>query len=250
MIDCMDVREAYERRVWRVALLLTDDVHAAEEILVRVVGVQPELQKIGDTRLDRMVVQASREMTPDADRVPLDQAVEIDEPTRTLWHAVRDLGPQAREAWVFRQLEGMDPIRTAQALDCSRNALEEVHLAGARRVLEARLGESEAVEATRRLAAALEGLDASEALARAAARRSEVMRRRRWVSATLLVVLLICFGLMVFVLVDLLDWQRETEMGKMRTDMYSNPAPSSAISGESGGDGSGDGTEDGSGHGP
>lgn len=232
----MDVREAYERRVWRVGLLLTDDASAADEILVRVVGVQPELQKMGDSRLDRMVVQASRGAYEGGGR-SLPDVVELDEPTRMLWSAVRDLGTQAREAWVFRELEGMESVRAAQAMDCSRHALEEVHLATARKTLEARLGEEQVAEATRRLAASLEGLDATEALERAAARRLQVYRRRRRNSAVLFVILLICFGLMIYVLIDLLGWQRnEADKAKLQSDTYSNLAPSTATGGADAGD--------------
>ena len=234
MIDCMEAGEAYERRVWRIALLLTDDDRAAGEILEHVIGVQPDLAKVGETRLGRMIVQASRERSGAGGRA-LAEFVELDEGALALWEEVRGLGEQAREAWVFRELEGMGAVETARVMDCSRTAVEEVHLAGAVRALAQRFGEEGLAGSTVRLADALDRLDATGALERASATRGRVVMRRRWVSAAMLGVLLTCFGLMVYVLIDLLGWDERTEMGKMRSDEYSNTVPATG-SGGAGGD--------------
>ena len=220
----MEAGEAYERRVWRIALLLTDDAPGADSILEGVVRVQPDLAKVGDTRLDRMVVLAARGWRGSGPG--LGELLELDEATGELWRAVGDLGEQAREAWVFRELEGMESIRAARAMDCSRTAMEQVHLEAARRVLDARLGEGVG-PTTERLAGALAALDESpamrSALECAAGARRDAMRRRRRVSVLLLVILLVCFGLMIFVLLSLLGWDEKNEMNKMRSDEYSNP---------------------------
>lgn len=231
----MESREAYERRVWRVGLLLTDDSASAEAILAEVVGVQPALEKVGETRLDRMVVQASREEGLAPERgASLGEVVGLDDEAAAVWGAVRDLNPQSREAWVFRELEGLDPIRAAGAMDCSRTAIEEVHLAGACRVLEARLGEGlgAGVESLRAALGRLEESGAMRgALERAAENRERAVGRRRLVSGIRLAVLLGCFAIMVWVLMDLLGWEQRKELDRLQNDGYSNTLPSESAKG-------------------
>jgi hypothetical protein len=171
-----------------------------------------------------MVVQAAR--THAGDGPKLGELLTLENPAAELWSAVRDLAEQPREAWVFRTLEGLEPIRAARAMDCSRTAMEEVHLVGATRVLEARLGESLA-PATASLTQTLPALESTGALRaaldHAGDARANTLKRRRRNSVALLAVLLVCFALMVYVLISLLGWDEKNLMNKAEIDRYSNP---------------------------
>lgn len=227
----MDAREAYHRRAYRVALLLTDSDAWARRVLERVARAEARPERTSDARFDRAVIQACRPIHEDAARARGDGLAPmfaLDGAPAALWSAVHDLEPQAREAWVLRELEQMDEVRAARAMDCSRNALERIHLAAARTVLRDRVG-APYDEALASLRTALDGLDASPALAeiegvlRAHARRSRIVTLVSWA------LLLAFFGALLFVLFDLLSWdEREAALRTGAEEALSNPIPEGA----------------------
>ncbi len=224
----MDAREAYHRRAYRIALLLTDSEDAALRILERVARAIPQPETTSDARFDRAVIQASRpvyESLKSPENLALAGRFDLSEDAQRLWREAHALEPQVLEAWVLRDVEGLDEVRAARAMDCSRNALEKIHLVSARRTLTESLGEAYS-PALQRLTGVLDTLDTAHALAHIeGVLRAHKARSRR--NALIgVVLLLIAFGLMTYVLFDLLAWNdREDRVRDAASSAFSNPIP-------------------------
>jgi len=107
-------RAACERRVYRLAVLLTGNPISAVKVIGQVVDAQPDLSKLDSAHLDRLTVLRSREIKAAMlvdDRVPRAVAA---------WLA--DLDAQVREAWVFRRVYQLNDREMARAMDCSSQA--------------------------------------------------------------------------------------------------------------------------------
>ncbi|GAB4515710.1 MAG: hypothetical protein Tsb0013_20270 [Phycisphaerales bacterium] len=241
----MDAREAYHRRAYRVALLLTGARGEALRILEGIARSIPSPETASDARFDRAVIQASRptyEGTARRDTGELAQQLGFSEPAAGLWSRAHALPAQEREAWILREVEGMDSVRAARAMDCSRNALEDIHLPGAMRALQ-REGYADALG---EIVRALDTLDTDGALAHIQGVLRAHARRSRLVTLVSVVILLVCFGAMLFVLFDLLAWdEREDRVRSGAAQTFSNPIPGSSAedagAGGSGAGGEGDG---------
>jgi hypothetical protein len=109
-------RAACERRVYRLATLLTGSPRAAVAIVEAVVDAQPDLGALDSAHLDRLTVLRSRER--DAAAIALEGA------PRRLADALAELPFQAREAWIFRRLYRVDQREAARAMDCSVTAAD------------------------------------------------------------------------------------------------------------------------------
>ncbi len=125
-------RDACERRVYRLATLLTGDPQAAARVIEAVVGAQPDLRRPDSARLDRLTVLRSREIAPAA----LGGGV-VPPP---LAAAIGGLDPQSREAWVLARVYETPLRETARAMDCSVTATRR-HLERAEAAIIGRLGE-------------------------------------------------------------------------------------------------------------
>ena len=123
-------REACERRVYRLATLLTGDPAAAARVIEAVVDAQPDLRRLDGTRLDRLTVLRSREVEPGTLDALAPQAAT----------ALAGLPPQPREAWVLTHAYGLSLRDTARAMDCSTTATTR-HIEHARQALAERLGD-------------------------------------------------------------------------------------------------------------
>lgn len=113
-------RSACERRIYRLATLLTGHPIAATRIIDGVVRAQPDLDRIDGAHLDRLTVLRSREISPALlidDHVPRDVA-----------GVLAKLPAQPREAWIFHRVYRLAPRDVARAMDCSVTATER-HLA-------------------------------------------------------------------------------------------------------------------------
>ncbi|MHC4947432.1 MAG: sigma factor-like helix-turn-helix DNA-binding protein [Planctomycetota bacterium] len=107
-------REACERRVYRLAALLTGDTGAAVGVIAEVIGAQPDLRRLDTAHLDRLAVLRSR-------AVPAGPVADADMPPA--WAgAIAGLPPQGREAWVFARVYGLSSRQAARAMDCSVTA--------------------------------------------------------------------------------------------------------------------------------
>lgn len=170
----MNRRDAYERRVWRLAYLLTGaDESAAAALVARVVDAQPDLEGVDTGRLDRLVVLSAREWAASPSgrkrahgRLAPPTAVSTS-PTRppasaaagpalpasardqrlplhgiaaqALQAAVR-LPRQSLEAWILGRIDELDGVGVARAMDCSRTAAQR-HLELADRAMSETLGD-------------------------------------------------------------------------------------------------------------
>lgn len=117
-------RAACERRVYRLAALLTGSPIAAAEVIEHVLAAQPDLRRLDDARLDRLTILRCREAVPEAGIIADDSL------PRVAAEALAGLRSQPREAWVLHRLYAMTPRDAARAMDCSRDAATR-HLAEA-----------------------------------------------------------------------------------------------------------------------
>ena len=109
-------RAACERRVYRLATLLTGNPVAAARVITEVVDAQPDLRKLDPAHMDRLTVLRSREITAAA---LADEAV-----PRAAADALAALTAQQREAWVFSRVYQVDLREMARAMDCSTTATQ------------------------------------------------------------------------------------------------------------------------------
>ena len=107
-------RDACERRVYRLASLLTGNPNAATQVIEQVVSAQPNLDDMDTGRLDRLTVLRAREI-PTA-------AIVVDGVPMALAEALAALPPQQREAWVLGRVFRLPLREMARAMDCSRQA--------------------------------------------------------------------------------------------------------------------------------
>ncbi len=157
-------REACERRVYRLATLLTGNPVAATRVIESVVDAQPDLRRLDDTHMDRLTVLRSRELTPGR--------LVVGTVPPAVCEALALLTSQQREAWVFTHVYRVEMRDAARAMDCSVTATRR-HLQVAEDTVAERLGAAveQAVEALLSYSMALD----VPAFYRAARRR----RRRR-----------------------------------------------------------------------
>jgi hypothetical protein len=126
---------AHERRIWRLAFLLTGDRTRAARLIDAVLRDQPDPGSVDPARLDRLVILHARDI-PHAASNPGPMSDEAGKAMRTLLA----LPEQPREAWVLTRLDGLDELRVSRAMDCSRKAAAR-HLRAADEQMSARLGE-------------------------------------------------------------------------------------------------------------
>jgi hypothetical protein len=159
-------RKACERRVYRLAVLLTGHRATALRVMEAAVGAQPDLRRPDSARLDRLTILRCRETEPGV-------IVDPDVPPR-LAQALGGLPVQLREAWVLHRFYQLPIRETSRAMDCSTTATTR-HLEQADDALTAALGDKLA-EATEMLLSWSMSLDVP-AFYRARQRRREQFRR-------------------------------------------------------------------------
>lgn len=124
-------RLACERRVYRLASLLTGNPIAATKVIEQVVDAQPDLQNLDSAHMDRLTVLRSREIKP---ATLVDGQVPQEVST-----ALANLSAQQREAWVLANVYLAPQREMARAMDCSVTASQR-HLELANAALAVRLG--------------------------------------------------------------------------------------------------------------
>ncbi|MHC4107155.1 MAG: sigma factor-like helix-turn-helix DNA-binding protein [Planctomycetota bacterium] len=171
-------RQACERRVFRLAMLLLGGPNAAARVIEAVVDAQPDLGAIDSAHLDRLTVLRSRELRP--------RAIDSQAVSQDVAEALAGLPVQVREAWVFTRVYQMPPRETAKAMDCSVTATQR-HLAAGDGAMSQALGPG-AEPARETLLRFSMSLDVP---AFYRARKRQRLRRRRlwWAAAALLVLL-------------------------------------------------------------
>jgi len=110
-------RQACERRVYRLALLLTGRRASAIAVTEQVIGAQADLSALDSAHLDRLAVLRSREQTAGRVELPgLEDAIA---------EAMAELPEQQREAVIFTRVYSMDERTAAKAMDCSYRAVQQ-----------------------------------------------------------------------------------------------------------------------------
>jgi hypothetical protein len=125
-------REACERRVYRLATLLTGNPVAATKVISQVIDAQPDLIALDSAHMDRLTVLRAREIEQGVlvhDQVPLAVA-----------KSLAKLHVQQREAWVLSCVYRTPLREVAKAMDCSVTATQR-HLEQATHAMIASLGE-------------------------------------------------------------------------------------------------------------
>jgi hypothetical protein len=194
MVD--ERRVALERRVWRLAFLLTGDQEGAAALVDRILDAQSNLDALEPARLDRLVIQQAREMMGVRVPPPLSHAPAAAEAIAKGLAAAHALSAQPREAWILSRIDMVDDLWMSRAMDCSKTAARQ-HLQGGEDTMRNRLGDDyDAV--VRALRSFADGLDPGPVIAANRAARKKARLRRR--TAVFIVVgLVVMLALLVVV---------------------------------------------------
>lgn len=163
----MNQREDYERTAYRRGLALTGDTAGARHVLRTLLARYDDILRVGESALARSAVQESRAWPLARESARAVASALWDPPAgpaHQLFRAVQTLPSQQREAWVLTNIDQLGDVDAARAMDCSRTALREVHLAGADSALKPLLGPAYDT-ATRTLRDALSKVDPGAAVA-------------------------------------------------------------------------------------
>ena len=181
----MPDREACERRVYRLATLLTGNPNAAVDVIASVVGAQPDLSRLDNSHMDRLTVLRSREIKP--------STLVGEQLGHQVSSALASLTSQQREAWVFAHVYRMPLREAAKAMDCSVHAAEQ-HLRSSTEAMAARAGSaSEAAAAAAALLAYSMSLDVPQFF-RQQQHRIRVRRRVFFIVTMLILAACIALG--------------------------------------------------------
>lgn len=169
-----------ERRIWRLAFLLSGDPAAAAEMIDEVLRSQPDPASMEPARLDRLIVLRAREASASASRPPRAALPGFSDDAAAVLDALTRLPEQPREAWVLTRLDELDAMHVSRAMDCSRTAAAH-HLAAADEAMRAALG----ARLDPCVAAARSAADALDLGPIIAGHRDRLRRRRRLRAALL-----------------------------------------------------------------
>lgn len=177
----MPDRESCERRVYRLATLLTGNPKLAAGVITAVVDAQPDLRRMDSAHMDRLTVLRSREIKPG-----LLQSPEIPE---DLADALAALPAQQRESWILTRVYQLPERELARAMDCSLTATKR-HLEQADQAMFERLGPELAADGPRLLLSYSMTLDVP-AFFRAQQKRKRIVRLMMFGLIALLVIVAI-----------------------------------------------------------
>ncbi len=162
-----------ERRIWRLAFLLTGDPEAAAGLITRVLRSRPDPTTLDPARLDRLIILRSRESAPTPRTL---SAIDAPEGAASALGAALRLPPQPLEAWVLSRVDLLDELHVSRAMDCSRTATR-THLGAADERMKTLLGDR--LEASvGALRAYADALDPEPLIARARERARRHRNRR------------------------------------------------------------------------
>lgn len=212
--------------LWRQALALTGERESAEWVVAAAIGACDNPLKLRADRRDRLITQWARESErrrtePAGSPANLGLAPE----GAQLWTASRALPRLQLEAWTLRVLEGMEEIRAARALDCSRTAMNAA-LDEAEERLRRLMGEGyvTAIDTIRR---GLAEADASAVAPAIAERTRRARSRRRVISIVQFVLFAACAGVLIWVGWDLIRSDETEDPLRGLREQYSVPMPAS-----------------------
>lgn len=187
-------RHALERRIWRLAFLLTGDPAGAAALVDRILKAQPRPESLDPAHLDRLVIQQAREMDR-AKAAPAQVAPGsgLEPAAQEALTAALSMPHQPLEAWVLARVDELDELRMSRAMDCSKTAARN-HLGAGDEQMRAKLGgKLEASVAA--LKAAADGLDAGPIIAAHRAKAKKERARRVGV-ITVVVAIMVLTGML------------------------------------------------------
>jgi len=198
MPDRRQQRDALERRIWRLAFLLTGDARGAVALVDRILDAQPNPGALDLAHLDRLVIQQAREMgraqePPTGPPAPGAMPA-LNPQARAALTAALSMPHQPLEAWVLARVDDLDELRMSRAMDCSKTAAR-THLAAGDEHMKQRLGDTlnPAVAALR---TAADALDPGPIIAaHRTIRRKE--RNRRVGTITVIVAIILLTGVLI-----------------------------------------------------
>ena len=178
-------REAYLRRVWRLAYLLTTDLFQARRLFAAVLIERPQFAEMDIDILTRLVILRAREYETGLMRSPALQralkqvqegeggeggrqtegsgeAALTDLPVPLALICAHALPRQAMETWLLKKVDGLGDIALSRATDCSRTA-SALHFDQAEKQMHDMLGD-ELEPLTEQLKTTLLNLDAAPAI--------------------------------------------------------------------------------------
>ena len=179
---------ACERRVYRLAALLTGDPDAATGIMEAVLRAQPDLRAMQSARLDRLTLLRCREVPAR----PLPAEVLGADAGRV----IASLAAQPREAWMLVRAYGLPLRETARAMDCSVTATTR-HLERADGAMAGALGGG--------VGPAIEAVRAHSKSLQVPAHYLARQERRRRQKRVLTMALLLLLAMLVMTIVDWLS---------------------------------------------
>ena len=142
----------------------------------RILDAQADPAALEPARLDRLVIQQARLMSP-GPRKPAEGHLTIPDPgARRALEAALSMEHQPLEAWVLARVDEVDDLWLGRAMDCSKTAARN-HLNAADELMKGKLGPDSAagISALKRFA---DELDAGPIIAREReARRKRAVRR-------------------------------------------------------------------------
>lgn len=213
----MNDRDAITRDLWRRALALSGDRAAADAAVIEALRSRRDLRAVAAFRVNRLIVQGARQWSRSAGIVAaadgaLASAI-ADESALQLWAGACALERQAFESFVLLDVQGLELIEAARAMDCSRTALIRFREA-ARSQLDPLLGDAMPA-ALDSLRAAIVTADPEPSMATIECAQRRLVVRRRLVAATQLFILAACMAVLIWVGIDLLranDHERNTRV--------------------------------------
>jgi hypothetical protein len=170
-----------ERSVFQRGLLLTGEWGGAMRVARSILARYDNPLRVGESALARGIVQESRAWARTHERDAPPAAPTWQPPAGApgqLFHALASLPSQQREAWTLIRVEQLGEIDAARAMDCSKTALREVHLAGADATLRPLLGDAYDAAITA-LRESVRGIDPTAPLADVRRQLRTVVLRKR-----------------------------------------------------------------------
>lgn len=214
-------------KLWRQALALTGDRDSAEWVVAAALGASDNSLKMRADRRDRLITQWAREsLRRQAQEGSAHGDLGLEAEGAQLWSASRALPRLQLEAWTTRVLQGMEEIRAARALDCSRTAMNAA-LDEAEQSLRGLMGDAY-VGAVDSIRTALAGADAGAVVAEIQARTLRARKRRRAMSILQFVVFAMCVGVLIWVGWDLIRSDETEDPLRGLRDRFSAPMPQPA----------------------
>lgn len=197
-----DARTAIERRIWRLAFLMTGNAAAATSLIDRVLKLQKNAGAMEPSLLTRLIVQNARSLPKSpATALPPTPAMPDTSGAAQAFTAALSLSHQPLEAWILKRIDDLDDLHVARAMDCSKTALR-VHLSGAEERLASLLGDK-LLLATAALRAYADALDPGPLIIahREEFRRQRAQRLKKWAIIAAALLLLAAFGILKLLLV-------------------------------------------------